>query len=473
MAARLPLGTRIVYGSGDWSISSFNTFRQIFYAAFLTDVVGLDPRLASLAALAGVAWDAVNDPIVGVLSDRVRTRWGRRRPFLLLFAIPFGLAFVGLWWAPPWTSQTALALHVAFAYILTDTLQSMISVPFYALTPELTPDYDERTALTAWRMLFNLGASLAVAVAGLEIVHAAQEAGFTPGQGYLLTGVVFGVLGAIPPLLIAAVVRERPDAPEQVAPPLREVLRGAWTNVPFRSLTVLHLLNWTTFDLVGLMIPYLVRWRLAGGEPLARTDVLFGITLPVESAMLGALLIVSIPALPLWTLLSNRLGKRTTYLVAMATWAVVQVGISFVGPGQYGLGVLVSALAGVGVAAAHVIPDAMLPDVIDADELATGRRNEGIYYGARNLFRKASGAIAVFVALQILGWTGYTQPVDGVSTQPPAALLAIQLLSGVAGAVLLVGAMLAAWAYPMTRERHAEIRRQLEARRVSAGGAEA
>ena len=93
--------TRIVYGSGDWGMASFGTLRQIFYAIFLTDVVGLDARLASFAALMGVIWDAINDPIVGTLSDRVQSRWGRRRPFLLIFAIPYGLGFLLLWWAPP------------------------------------------------------------------------------------------------------------------------------------------------------------------------------------------------------------------------------------------------------------------------------------------------------------------------------------------------------------------------------------
>lgn len=457
----LPLSTRVVYGSGDWSLSSFNTFRQIFYAAFLTDVVMLDPRLASIAALVGVAWDSVNDPVLGMLSDRVRTRWGRRRPFLLLAAVPFGLAFVGLWWAPPWESQVAKAVHVGLAYVITDTLQTLVSVPYYALTPELTPDYDERTSLTAWRMLFNLGASLAVALAAPGIVDGALAAGLTAQQGYLLVGALFGLLGAIPPIAIALTVRERASATAEEAPPVLEILRGAWRNVPFRALTVLHLFNWITFDLVGLMIPFFVTWQLSGGDPLARV-----LGLPVESAMLGSLLVVSIPALPLWTAVAARFGKRTAYLVAMASWALVQLGILALGPHDYGLAVAICALAGVGVAAAHVIPDAMLPDVVDEDELLTGRRNEGVYYGARNLFRKAAGAIAVFLALQLLGWTGYGA---GVDAQPESAMRAIRFLTGPAATVLLVGAMVAAWVYPMTRERHDRVRAGLRERAARPG----
>ena len=107
---RLPVWLKLLYGSGDWGISSIGMMRSIFYAIYLTDVVGLDPRLGSFGALVGIVWDAINDPIIGIVSDRLRTRWGRRRPFLLLFAIPFGLSFILLWSAPAWESQTALLI---------------------------------------------------------------------------------------------------------------------------------------------------------------------------------------------------------------------------------------------------------------------------------------------------------------------------------------------------------------------------
>jgi Na+/melibiose symporter-like transporter len=122
--------TKVVYGTGDWGMASFNTLRQIFYAIFLTDVVGLDPRLASFAALIGVLWDAINDPLVGMLSDRARSRWGRRRPFLLFFAIPYGLAFLILWWAPPIENQILLMFYMMIAYALSDTLQTLVIVPY-------------------------------------------------------------------------------------------------------------------------------------------------------------------------------------------------------------------------------------------------------------------------------------------------------------------------------------------------------
>ncbi len=195
----LTLWQKLIFGSGDWSYASFGTLRQIFYAIFLTDVVGLEPRLASFAVVLGIVWDAINDPLVGMLSDRVKTRWGRRRPFLLFFSIPFGLAFILLWWVPPFENQYALAATVSLMYMLSDTLQTLISVPLYSLTPEITPDYDERTSLTGFRMFFNLLASLVTAVAAPEIVKSVLAGGGTQQQGYMLVAALFGGFAIIPP----------------------------------------------------------------------------------------------------------------------------------------------------------------------------------------------------------------------------------------------------------------------------------
>ena len=151
--------------------------RSIFYAIYLTDVVGLEPRLASFGALFGIVWDGINDPLVGLISDRMHTRWGRRRPFLLWFTIPFGLSFITLWSAPAWESQTALLIYVTLSFMLADTLQTLVGVPFLSLTPELTSDYDERTALTSFRSFFQLAGALNVVVSVLAIVDAVLAAG--------------------------------------------------------------------------------------------------------------------------------------------------------------------------------------------------------------------------------------------------------------------------------------------------------
>jgi len=462
----ISIWTKLAFGSGDWSIATFGTLRQIFYAIFLTDVVGLDPRLASIAAFLGIVWDAVNDPLVGTISDRVRTRWGRRRPFLLWFAIPYGLAFVMLWWAPPFKNQILLAATVSLVYMLSDTFQTFVSVPLYALTPDITPDYDERTSLTGYRMFFNLVASLIAAVAAPAIVDASLAAGATQQQGYFIVSALFGSLAVIPLLIIFFVVRERTRPKEEIqleqSVPFLTIIKTAWSNIPFRFATALYMLNWITFDLVALVLPFFLTYWIASGDLLAKA-----LGLSLESAVFAFLLVTSVAVLPFWVWVSKRLNKNSAYMIGMAFWALVQLLIFSIQPGQITYILVLAVLAGISVSTAHILPDALFPDVIEWDELRTGRRQEGIYYGVKNFIRKLTGALAIFIALQTLGWFGYQNPPAGVTvfTQPASALTAMRVLIGPFGAVLLLSAIAIARFYPLTRERHARIRRLLIRRR--------
>ena len=458
----LPLFTKIIYGSGDLGIASWGTLRQIFYAIFLTDVVGLEARLASFAALIGVIWDSINDPLVGLISDRVSSRWGRRRPFLLIFSIPFGMAFLLMWWAPPWNNQIVLAIHMTLAYIISDTLQTLVAVPFFTLTPEMTPDYDERTELTTFRMLFNLIASLGVAVAAPMIKNWALGQGLTLSQSYLLISGLFGGLGALPFLVMFFFVRERHPKPSTQSPTIREIAATAWDNVPFRFATGLYMLNWMTVDMVSLILPYFLTYWIAQGN-LTAEMFLFGAKISQDSVILGLMFITAIAALPFWNWISKKTSKRLAYIFGMGFWMVVQLLLIVVQPGQTILILILTVLAGIGISTAHVLPDAIFPDVLEWEELRTRNRNEGLYYGTKNFSRKMSGAVTIFLVLQALGWFGYETPPAGAAVfqQSDTTVLVIRLLTGPLGAVLLLCSIIIAWFYPLTREKHARIRKLL------------
>ena len=275
-----------------------------------------------------------------------------------------------------------------------------------------------------------------------------------------IVSALFGGLAAIPFLLIFAVIRERNNVTDAAEPeiPFLETVRTAWKNIPFRFATGLYMLNWITFDLVALALPFFLAYWVSNGNLLQKA-----LGLPLESAVFACLLVTSVIVLPFWVWLARRLGKQRAYIIGMSFWAVVQLLIYAIQPGQITFILVLAVLAGISVSTAHVLPDAIFPDVIEWDELRTGRRREGIYYGVKNFVRKLTGALAIFIALQTLGWFGYQSPPVGATqfTQPDSALGAIRFLIGPLGALLLFGAVAMAWFYPLTKERHTRIRSML------------
>jgi len=462
----LPFWLKLLYGSGDWGISSIYMLRSIFYAIYLTDVVGLEPRLASFGGLIGIIWDAVNDPIVGLLTDRMKSRLGRRRPFLLWFAIPFGISFILLWSAPNWENQVYLLIYVTLTFMLADTLQTLIYVPFLSLTPELAPDYDERTSLTAFRSFFQLFGSLSVVLAAPNIVDRVLAAGLTQQQGYMLVGAIFGGIGAIPLILIGTFVKERSTPEQTESLPLKTTLQVAWRNIPFRYGVGIHLLNWSATDMVSVMIPFFLLYWVAGGDQLASVHIL-GMNLSYESAFLGIMMIVCILFIRFWLWMARVLNKRDAYLIGMGFWVIVQLLVLTIQPGEVTYMLILAALGGIGVSAAYTLPDALFADVIEWDELRTGRRQEGIYFGVRAFIRKVAGALVIFVTLQSLGWSGYQTPPEGAIqfTQPDSALRMIRFLVSPLGAIMLSGVVVLTALFPLTRERYERMQKLLERRR--------
>lgn len=463
---RLSFWMKLLYGSGDLGFSSIGMMRSIFYAIYLTDVVGLEPRLASFGALVGVIWDAINDPIIGILSDRLHTRWGRRRPFLIFFAIPFGASFVILWSAPNWENQTALLIYVTLSFMLADTLQTLVSVPFLSLTPELTPDYDERTTLTSFRSFFQLTGALTVVVAAPAIVDIVLASGGSQQQGFMLVGAIFGGIGVIPLLLLGIFVRET-STPEQTASiPFRETLRAAWQNIPFRYAVGIHMLNWSAVDMIVVAFPYFLLYWVAQGNLLASIHI-FGFDLAYESAFFGILMSVCILCIPIWLWLARWRNKREAYMLGMSFWITVQLMIFTIQPGNTNYLLSIAALAGIGVSAAYTLPDSIFADVIEWDELRTRRRQEGIFYGIRTLIRKLTGAFVIFITLQLLGWSGYVSPPNGTLQfrQSDSALQMIRLLVSPFGATILCGTVILAWLFPLSREKYARIQKLLQQRR--------
>ena len=439
--------TKIIFGLGDWGPTTVGTAFMFFFAFFLTDVAHLPPAYASLVLLIGGLWDAINDPIVGVLADRVHTRWGRRRPFFLFGAIPFALSAIALWWTPPWDAPLAKMFYYMLAYLTWDTVFTLVSVPYSALTPELTEDYDERTRLNGYRMVVSMAGGLIAALAVPIIASQFSQ----PKTGYLLAAVIFGVLGAIPYLLLFFGIRERFVAPPATEPtPRREALLSIFRNRPFRYAAGIYLTSWVTIGLVAALFQYYLTYPMRMPDDV---EIVLGL-------LQASALIFTVAAV--W--LSTRWGKQQIYIAGVLWLTGIVLSLTFLPAGHPPVVFALAALAGFGVAIAQVIPWAIVPDVIEADELATGKRREATYYGVLTFAQKGGNALALALMQAVLAATGY---VAGAQ-QPASALLAIRLMIGPLPAVLLIISALLAWRYPLNRARHAELRAQLAVRRAAA-----
>jgi GPH family glycoside/pentoside/hexuronide:cation symporter len=427
----------LLFSTGDLSTSIPLAILMFFQLYFLTDVAGLRPDYAGWAIGASRLWDAVNDPLFGLLSDRIRTRWGRRRALLLFGAVPLGLFFM-LMWIVPALDQFWMAVYYAVTFILFDTAFTIVHVGYNSLTPEMTSDYDERSSLNGYRMVFSisgtLGAIILATVLGWTITD--------PRTLYLILGIGLGLVSIIPPLVVFSITREKP-ADELPAPlPLGVALKQTLSNQPFRMVMGLYLLSWTTASIIAAVLLYFANYYLRIPE-----QANYFVLVAQGSAILFIPVIVKI---------SQRLDKRRAFIIGSITWVAVLLGISAIRSDQVGLAYVLAALAGFGIATAYVVPWSMVPDVVEYDEVRTGQRREGSYYAFASFFQKLATGLALWGMGQALALTGYLTPAlsGPLPVQPEAAIAAIRVFTGPIPAVLLFLAVLFAWKYPITRESH-------------------
>lgn len=455
-ADKLSTRTKFIYGLGDWGTSAATTARNLYWFFFLVSIVGLEANLTGRIFLIGRIWDSINDPLIGMLSDRINTRWGRRRPFLLFGAIPFGLTFALTFIVPPFQSDTHKALYYIIIFLLFDTLYTLVNVPYSALTPTLTADYDERSNLAGWRMAISIVAAM---VTGATFKLLAEDV-FAPlyddnlRLGYAITAGIWGITLALPLLILFANIEEPPHEPPPSKPinPF-QTFREVFSNHPFRLAATVYLLSFAAVDIILLVF---VRYLL---------DYI-GVTPGFDNVLIGIMLATALASMPFTVKLMRTLGKRRTYIASIIFFIGVLILFSQLRPGDQTLIIIIAILAGAGYGAASAIPWAIVADIIEVDELKTGERREGLYYGYLVFFRKLAGALSAFIVGEILSATGFISSTAGSLPviQPQSALTAMRYILSVIPAVLLSLAVIAAWFYPLNRETYNAIRQQLEER---------
>jgi GPH family glycoside/pentoside/hexuronide:cation symporter len=452
---KLSVMTKLAYGAGDTGTAIVAAIHGFFLLNFLINVAGLTPGTAANVFLLAKIWDAVNDPIFGWLTDKTKTRWGRRRPWLLFGALPFGLAFLMQWVVPPLDDGGKFWYYLVVA-ILLDTAITAVNVPYVALTPELTQDYDERTSLNTYRFGFSIILGSVIAA----FAHNLIVSGFADKQLGNMVSIAIWAVVSIAGFLATFFGTREPEQPIETGPHAKgpgfvEGLRIALSNRAFILVALIYTLSWLTLQFVqqNLYI-YSTAWvKLPPAE--------FSFVILVLQVLAFVFMLV-------WAKVSERIGKKKIYYLGGSVFLVVLSAMYFIPQGGTAYLYAAAFFASLGVAVCYLVPWSMLPDVVDADELATGQRREGVFAGFFVFLQKLGLALGLFISGWALELAHYQKDVLGQAspTQPESALQALRILVGPVGAVIIALSLVVAYRYPITREKHNEIRAQLAARKA-------
>ncbi len=439
---RLTFGTLVAYGVGQLGFSMMGLAVYVHLAKFYTDIALLSPALVGLAVMLGRVSDAFLDPAMGFVSDSTRSRWGRRRPYLLASALPAALCFY-LLWAPPATLGTgALFAYFTATYMLLFVFWTVGTIPYASWGAEISLDYHERTRLIAVRELFSV-TGIVLGTLGPPI---ALRLSPHPRAAFAGMALVFAAVGSATILIPAITIREREEFQGRHPLPPWEGLQTTMRNRSFRTLLGTYFFTSVAGAVPAPLIPYMADYVLKTPRLLPAYILVY--------------LLLGIVSLPLWVRLSHRLGKKDAWSISLVIAVVVSSAMFSLGPGRSTLFFVLLACGGVSLGGSLALPASMQADVIDQDELETGKRREGSYFGLWAWVTKASAAITLFIALQILGWAGYVPNVE----QTPQVVFTMRLLYSVFPGVCYLAALIMFQGYPITQAVHQEIQARIAAR---------
>ncbi len=442
---RVPLAKKIAYGAPAFALAVVGIPVYVYIPKFYTDVVGIPVAVVG-ALLFGVRiFDAFTDPLIGLLSDRTRTRFGRRRPYIAVGSVLVAAALVFLFVPPQSLGTAAATVWFAVCIFALFFFWSVVVVPFESMGPEISLDYNERTALFGVRDGLLIAGTLAAASSpalvqalfGLSDSPAGERAKF------------FWISVLYAPLVVGAClwcvfqIRERFFTPTFSG--LFSGFKDVWQNQPF----------------VILLAAYTIA---AVGSNLPATLILFYVQYVIRSDAADFFLLLyfvtGILFLPAWVRLSSRIGKKNAWIGSMAVNTGAFTGVFFLGPGHavpYGLLVF---LSGIGFGATLALPSSIQADVIDYDELRTGYRQEGRYIGLWSIAKKAAAAVGVGAGLLFLGAAGYTPN----AVQNDSVVFTLRVLYALVPSVCNLIGLLVVLKYPISASVHEQIRSAIQSR---------
>ena len=447
----LSLKVKFGYGIGDIAICLYWSGVGLYLLYFYTDVVGISPELAGLIYAIGMIWDAITDPYMGFIAERTRTRWGVYRPYLLFGNIPLALSFILLLWAPPFEG-TFLFIFLLFVNLLHRTCFTIVSVPFSSLTPRITEDSEQRTNLTGFRMLGAQTGTNLMAAFAFPII-------FWVGMGDEAKGFVFmAMIAGITALLIHSITFYTVKEPQQdqgierVGGSFLEIAKSIGRNKPFWLVFSATLIVGITTIFFGNNLVYYSKYALGLHE--------------YQGTILFTNGIIAFASIPVWWVISNKIGKRSTWLISMSITLVAFICFYLYPITTLRELLVLVAFIGFGAGAGGILFWSMLPDTIEYGEAHTGVRSESSLYGFMTFAQKGSIALAILILGFVLNAIGFEANQDQ-SAETIASMKTMMSLIPAFGVAL---SLIVIYFYPIDSETHKKLLNQIK---TSQQGAEA
>ena len=442
---RLPIKMKLGFGVCDLGQNLFFTLVAFLLLNYLTDTVGIAAGLAGIVLAIAKIWDAISDPIVGFLSDRTSTTWGRRRPYLfygsfllfitmiIMFTNP--AIFMGPGWIPG-DHQLELFIWALLSYSLLCTAYTLVNIPYGALIPELTQDYHEKTSLNGYRYGFAVIGTILGAGIALPLIGTFP----TINIGYMGMGIIYGALMMSTALITVYVVREKECGQLRQGEGFLATYKKVFKNKPYFLILLTYTLHVTALTIVsGIAIYY------------------FKYIHQAESKITFAMLILLVTAMffiPVSVLLAKKIGKKLVYGIGMALFSA-GIFLLFIAGHLYDISFSYATmvLSGIGMGFTYVMPHAMMPDTIEYDYLLTGVRREGAFYGIWTFGTKIGQAVALAITGFVLSLFGYIPDV----VQTESAKFGIRLLLGPIPIFIFALGIIACVIYPINERKYIKI----------------
>ena len=444
--ASLGTATKIFYGAPAFAGAAMAIPIAIHMPKFYSDVILAPIGLIALAIAVARSLDALTDPLMGWITDRTRTRWGRRKPWIAVGVPLTALSVVALFTPPESLAGGAAAGWFAASFALYFLFHTVYQIPHGALGAEISLDYHERSSLFAWQAFFIALGTIAAAAAPALVIEWMGEGSDRRAFSWISI-VIATLLVALYGLLVWR-VPERAEFASRASNPLVPGVRRALRNRPFRIIFLSGLMNAIPAAIPAILLPYMVEYVIQPEQPQVWLTVL-----------LVTYMATGLVCIPMWMAVSKRIGKLGAFVSAATVGISGSVLLFFIGPGDLAFSVFVFFLTGTQSQVGNVLMPAMAADTIDYDELLTGKRREAQFGSFWAIVPKFVAIPGSSIPLAILGWVGYVP--NAVQTEE--VTFTIRFLVGLFPALFYVAALLILTRYPISERAHAAIREGIAA----------